>query len=92
MTHWKRSTPPLALLVIGSLAGSAAAQPAPAPKKQPTQQDLDRARAHFKAAEAAKAHRDYKTAAAEYLAAYELFEDKGEISDAGPCMNARATQ
>lgn len=75
MTRWHRSIPTLALLVIGSLVTSTAAQPAPTPKKQPTQQELDRARTHFKTAEAAKARGDYKTAAAEYLAAYELFED-----------------
>jgi tetratricopeptide (TPR) repeat protein len=74
MSHWTRSTP-LALLVIGSLAAPAAAQPAAAPKKQPTQQELASARAHFKAAAAAKARGDYKTAATEYLAAHELFPD-----------------
>jgi tetratricopeptide (TPR) repeat protein len=74
MTRWTRSTR-LALLVIGSLATSVAAQPAAAPKKQPTQQELAGARAHFKAAEAAKARGDYKAAATEYLAAHELFPD-----------------
>lgn len=74
MMRWNRSIH-LALLVIGSLATSAAAQPAATPKKQPTQQELASARAHFQAAEAAKARGDYKTAATEYLAAYELFSD-----------------
>jgi tetratricopeptide (TPR) repeat protein len=69
--------------VIGWLATSAGAQPAPAPKKRPTQQELDRARAHFKAAEAAKARRDYKTSVTEYLAAYELFEDPEFFFDIG---------
>jgi len=83
MTRWNRSTRPLALLVIGSLATSAAAQPSSAPKKQPTQQELDLARAHFKAAEAAKQRGDYRTAAAQYLAAYELFEDPEFFFDIG---------
>ena len=83
MTRWNRSTRALVLLVIGSLATSAAAQPAAAPKKQPTQQELASARAHFKAAEAAKVRRDYKTAAAEYLAAHELFPDPEFFFDAG---------
>lgn len=43
--------------------------------KRPSQKQLDAARTHFKAAEAAKAHGEYKTAAVEYLAAYELFAD-----------------
>lgn len=83
MMRWTHSTRPLALLVIGSLATAAGAQPAPAPKQRPTQQELDRARAHFKAAEAAKARRDYETAATEYLAAYELFEDPEFFFDVG---------
>lgn len=83
MMRWIRSTPTLALLVIGSLATSAEAQPAPTPKKRPTQQELDRARAHFKAAEATKLSHDYKTAAIEYLAAYELFEDPEFFFDVG---------
>lgn len=83
MMRWTPSIRSLALLVIGSLATSVGAQPASAPKKQPTQQELDRARAHFKAAEAAKARRDYKTAATEYLAAYELFEDPEFFFDIG---------
>jgi tetratricopeptide (TPR) repeat protein len=74
MTRWNRSTP-LVLLVIGSLAASAAAQPAAAPRKQPTQHELAVARAHFQAAEAAKADHDYKTAATEYLLAHDLFPD-----------------
>jgi hypothetical protein len=82
MTRWNRSTR-LALLVLGSLVSSAAAQPAAAPKKQPTQQELASARAHFKAAEAAKARGDYKTAATEYLAAHELFPDPEFFFDVG---------
>lgn len=82
MARWNRSTH-LALLVIGSLATAAAAQPAATPKKQPTQQELASARAHFKAAEAAKARGDYKTAATEYLAAYELFQDPEFFFDVG---------
>jgi tetratricopeptide (TPR) repeat protein len=74
MTRWTRSAR-LALLVIGSLVTSAAAQPATAPKKQPTQHELAMARAHFQAAEAAKADHDYKTAATEYLLAHDLFPD-----------------
>jgi tetratricopeptide (TPR) repeat protein len=71
------------LLTIGSLATSVAAQPAAAPGKQPTQQELAGARAHFKAAEAAKARGDYKTAATEYLAAHDLFPDPEFFFDAG---------
>jgi tetratricopeptide (TPR) repeat protein len=82
MTRWNRSTH-LVLLVIGLLATSAVAQPAPAPSKQPTQQELASARAHFKAAEAAKARRDYQTAIAEYLAAHELFQDPEFFFDVG---------
>jgi tetratricopeptide (TPR) repeat protein len=82
MTRWNRSIR-LALFVIGSLATSVAAQPAPPPNKQPTQQELASARAHFKAAEAAKARRDYKTAAIEYLAAHELFPDPEFFFDVG---------
>lgn len=74
MMRGNRSTR-LALLVIGSLASSAAAQPATAPKKQLTQHELAVARAHFQAAEAAKANHDYKTAATEYLLAHDLFQD-----------------
>lgn len=82
MMRWNRSTR-LAFLVIGSLATSAVAQPAPAAKQQPTQQELASARAHFQAAEAAKARRDYKTAATEYLAAHELFQDPEFFFDIG---------
>jgi tetratricopeptide (TPR) repeat protein len=60
-----------AILVLLALAAPAIAQPA----KKPTPAQLDEARAHFKAAETAKAKGDYKTAAVEYLAAYERFED-----------------
>lgn len=73
----------LAIFVLGSLVSSAAAQPAAAPKKQPTQQELASARAHFNAAEAARARGDYKTAATEYLAAHELFPDPEFFFDAG---------
>lgn len=40
----------------------------------PSPKQLDEARAHFKAAEAGKAHGEYQAAAVEYLAAYRLFE------------------
>jgi tetratricopeptide (TPR) repeat protein len=55
----------------------AAAQPAPTAgeRPQPSREQIERARAHFKAAEAAKARGDYKTAVVEYLAAYQLFQD-----------------
>jgi tetratricopeptide (TPR) repeat protein len=43
--------------------------------KRPSPKDLAEARAHFKDAEAAKARGDYQTAAVEYLAAYQLFEE-----------------
>ena len=81
MTRWNRSTR-LALFVIGSLATSAGAQPV-APNKQPTQQEIASARAHFKAAEAAKARGDFRTAAAEYLAAHDLFPDPEFFFDVG---------
>jgi len=61
----------IACLFVLALAGSVAAQP----KAKPTPKQLEEARAHFKAAEAAKAKGDFKTAAVEYLAAYERFED-----------------
>lgn len=83
MTRRNRSTCVCVLLTIGSLATSVAAQPAAAPGKQPTQQELAGARAHFKAAEAAKARGDYKTAATEYLAAHDLFPDPEFFFDAG---------
>lgn len=65
------------ILVVLLIAGTAAAQPAPAPKPKhnPTPQELDAARSHFRNAEAAKARGDFQTAAVEYLAAYELFEE-----------------
>ena len=63
----------LALLCILALAATASAQPAPG--KQPTQQQINAAKQHFAAAEAAKAKGDFKTAAVEYLAAYEQFND-----------------
>jgi tetratricopeptide (TPR) repeat protein len=70
-------------LVVAVLAVSAAHGPiahaqapaAGAQHKRPTQKALDAARAHFKTAETAKARGEYKTAAVEYLAAYELFAD-----------------
>lgn len=80
--RWNRSTR-LVLLVVGSLATSADAQPAAAPSKQPTAQELASARGHFEAAEAAKARHDYKTAVAEYLAAHELFQDPEFFFDIG---------
>lgn len=82
MARWTRSIR-LALFVLSSLVSSAAAQPAAAPKKQPTQQELASARAHFQAAEAAKARGDYKTAATEYLAAHDLFPDPEFYFDLG---------
>lgn len=82
MTRWNCSTR-LALLVIGALATSAAAQPAAAPSKQPTQQALAAARAHFDAAEAAKTRGDYQTAATEYLAAHALYPDAEFFFDVG---------
>ena len=83
MIRRNRSIHSLVLLVIGALATSAVAQPASTPKKQPTQHELAQARAHFKNAEAAKAQGNYETAAAEYLAAYELFEDPEFFFDVG---------
>lgn len=66
-----------AVAVLAQRAPMASAQrPAPgAQRKRPTQKELEQARAHFKAAEAAKSRGEYKTAAVEYLAAYELFAD-----------------
>jgi tetratricopeptide (TPR) repeat protein len=90
MTRWNRSTRGFVLLtrvfvllVIGSLATSAVAQPAAAPKKRATKKALDGASAHFKAAEAAKARGDYKTAVDEYLAAHELLQDPEFFFDVG---------
>jgi tetratricopeptide (TPR) repeat protein len=51
------------------------AQPAPQAKRTPSQKDLTAARRHFQDAEAAKARGEYQTAAVEYLAAYELFQE-----------------
>jgi tetratricopeptide (TPR) repeat protein len=82
MTRWNRSTR-LALLVIGSLASSAVAQPAAQPSKQPTQHDLASARSYFQDAEAAKARGDYQTAANEYLLAHDLFPDPEFFFDIG---------
>jgi tetratricopeptide (TPR) repeat protein len=82
MTRWNHSTR-LALLVIGSLATSAAAQPAAAPNKQPTQQQIDSSRPHFKAAEAAMKRRDYQTAVTEYLAANQLWPNAEFVFDVG---------
>jgi tetratricopeptide (TPR) repeat protein len=53
----------------------------PAPHKTPSQKDLDAARKHFQGAEAAKARGEYQTAAVEYLAAYELFEEPAFFYD-----------
>ena len=80
--RWNRSTQ-LAFVLLGSLAASAAAQPAAAPNKQPTPQDIESARAHFTTAEAAKARGEYKTAVAEYLAAHELYPDPEFFFDVG---------
>jgi tetratricopeptide (TPR) repeat protein len=78
----KTSRIPIAVAVAVAAALAAfsprvAAQPAkPAPAhKKPSQKDLDDARKHFEAAEKAKAKGDFKTAAVEYLAAYELFQE-----------------
>lgn len=56
------------------------AQPT-APKKGPSGKALAEARKHFQAAEAAKAKGEYQTAAVEYLAAYELFEEPAFFYD-----------
>jgi tetratricopeptide (TPR) repeat protein len=58
-----------ALLAL-AFAAVASAQPT-----QPSAKQLEEARKHFAAAEAAKAHGDFKSAAVEYLAAYEQFQD-----------------
>ena len=77
----------LGVCAAGSNA-DAQATPAPgpgaspaAPKKTPTQRDLADARKHFQAAEAAKARAEYQTAAVEYLAAYELFQEPAFFYD-----------
>jgi hypothetical protein len=63
-------------VMLAAFAGAADAQPAPkANRKPPTQKQLDQARQHFEAAEAAKARHEYQTAALEYLAAYEQFQE-----------------
>jgi tetratricopeptide (TPR) repeat protein len=48
---------------------------ASAQSAKPTAKQLEEARKHFTAAETAKAKGDFKTAAVEYLAAYEQFQD-----------------
>ncbi len=53
----------------------------PAQHKAPTQKAIDEARKHFQIAEAAKARGEYQTAAVEYLAAYELFEEPAFFYD-----------
>lgn len=58
-----------------------AASAATAPKKAPTPADLAEARKHFQAAETAKARAEYQTAAVEYLAAYELFQEPAFFYD-----------
>ncbi|HEX3758159.1 MAG TPA: hypothetical protein VHW23_05615 [Kofleriaceae bacterium] len=79
-------------LGIGAAGSHAHAQTAPAPspragaspaaaKKAPTPSDLAEARKHFQAAEAAKARAEYQTAAVEYLAAYELFQEPAFFYD-----------
>jgi tetratricopeptide (TPR) repeat protein len=82
MPRWNRSTQ-LAFVVIGSLAASAAAQPAGPPTQQATPQQIASARAHFETAEAAKQSGDYKTAVAEYLAAHALYPDPEFFFDVG---------
>jgi hypothetical protein len=62
--------------MLAAFLGAADAQPAPSAKrKPPTQKQLDQARKHFEAAEAAKSRHEYQTAALEYLAAYEQFQE-----------------
>jgi len=66
-------------------APRATAQPAaaqPAARKPATAKSRDEARKHFQSAEAAKARADYPAAAAEYLAAYELFAEPAFYYDA----------
>jgi tetratricopeptide (TPR) repeat protein len=53
----------------------------PAQHKAPTQKAIDDARKHFQSAEAAKARGEYQTAAVEYLAAYELFQEPAFFYD-----------
>lgn len=70
-----------------SASSSVHAQPAPqAPAKpsashKPTQKDIEEARKRFRKAEAAKARGEYQTAAVEYLAAYELFQEPAFFYD-----------
>jgi tetratricopeptide (TPR) repeat protein len=74
---WLAATAVALLVADASIAGAQAKDKPPAShgQKRPTRKELDAARAHFKAAEAAKERRDYRAAASEYLAAYELFAD-----------------
>ena len=93
MTTMHRSIASIVLALGIGAAGShayAQATPAPrtgpaappaAPKKTPTQTDIAQARKHFQAAEAAKARAEYRTAAVEYLAAYELFQEPAFFYD-----------
>jgi tetratricopeptide (TPR) repeat protein len=93
MTTMHRSLASIVLaLGIGAAGSHAYAQATPAPrpgaaappatpKKTPTQTDLAQARKHFQAAEAAKARAEYRTAAVEYLAAYELFQEPAFFYD-----------
>ncbi|HET7500143.1 MAG TPA: hypothetical protein VFK02_04045 [Kofleriaceae bacterium] len=53
----------------------------PTQHKTPAPKDLEAARKHFQSAEAAKARGEYQTAAVEYLAAYELFEEPAFFYD-----------
>jgi tetratricopeptide (TPR) repeat protein len=62
----------LVIAIAVAVGHRADAQPA---RGRPSAKDLAAARAHFRDAEAAKARGDYRTAAIEYLAAYELFEE-----------------
>jgi tetratricopeptide (TPR) repeat protein len=79
-----RTTPILTIVITLAVAlswGGAAAHAQAKPKPAPTQKQLDEARKHFKAAEAAKARGEYQTAAVEYLAAYELFQEPAFFFD-----------
>jgi tetratricopeptide (TPR) repeat protein len=70
------------LVAIAGVAGRAPATAQPARATSVTLSDLERARKHFRIAEAAKARGEYRAAAAEYLAAYALFNDPALVYDA----------
>ena len=78
-----RSTKLLAslALVAAGLSASPSVGHAQAAQRKPSQKDIDAARKHFQLAEAAKARGEYQTAAVEYLAAYELFEEPAFFYD-----------